>query len=97
MANFSNNSEQAAKAAERYEGLRIGHQRGYERINLVMDLTAADGVNGNRPLDWAKLLAFDDFNFLHDIGGISRHMNRETGRLEGFFVPRCSRALSVAA
>jgi hypothetical protein len=93
MVNFSSNMEQATKAAERYEaisGARSG--RRYKRINLIMDLTAADGENGNDPLDWERLLAADDFNFLHDVGGISRHINRDTGELGNFFVPRFARA-----
>ena len=30
----------------------------------------------------------DDFNFAHDFVGIQNTMNRETGRIEGLFVPR---------
>lgn len=84
---FSKNKEQAVAACERYEAI-VGLPRGYKRVNLLMDLMAADGVNGNAPLDWERLMFAGDFNFLHDIGGISRHMNRETGFLDGHFVPR---------
>lgn len=92
-AHFSKNIEQAAAACERYEAF-ISRQYGgalpeqYERKNLLMDLTAADGVNGNLPIDWAKLMAFDDFNFMHDLAGIAEHLNRSTGKLEDFFLPR---------
>ncbi len=90
-AQFSRNVERAAEAAKRFEGMVPKSQRkGYARINLVMDLTAADGVNGNRPIDWDRLLAADDFNFMHDIGGISRHIDRSTGRIGGHFLPRCT-------
>ena len=58
-------------------------------ISVMMDLAAANGDNGNPPLDLDKLLAFDDFSFLHDVVGIVRHMNRETGKLDGRFMPRC--------
>lgn len=89
VAQFSKNTGQAAKAAARFEGLVPKSERkGYARINLVMDLTAADGVNGNAPLDWDRLLAADDFNFMHDLSGISRHIDRRTGRLGGHFCPR---------
>jgi len=27
---------------------------------------------------------------MHDVSGIARHLNRETGRLEGCFLPRFS-------
>ncbi len=60
----------------------------FNRQNVVMDLIACN-ANGT-PLDFKKMLAADDFNLAHDIGGIDRHMNRETGKLEGFFRPRCT-------
>jgi len=88
-AEFSKNAAHAAKAAKRFETpIPKSKRKGYERINLVMDLTAADGVNGNDPLDWDRLLAGDDFNFMHDISGISRHMDRKSGRIGGHFSPR---------
>lgn len=96
MVDFSKNVEQATAACERFEAM-APTQRGYRRLNLLMDLTAADGVNGNDPLDWDRLLAADDFNFLHDIGGISRHINRETGEIGGHFLPRMRLRTSVAA
>ena len=85
---FSHNTDFAWKAAARYEAMTPNLGRGYCRINLVMDLCAADGVNGNNPLDWDRLLSADDFNFMHDVAGICRHMNRETGELGGCFLPR---------
>jgi hypothetical protein len=66
------------------------------KLSLVMDLRAADGVNGNKKIDFERLLAADDFNFIHDVGGIQRHMNRETGKLENCFLPRCARKLEAA-
>lgn len=96
MANFSTNMDRAVEAAIRYEALS-GKPRGYRRLNLVMDLTAADGENGNKPLDWTRLLAADDANFMHDIGGISRHIDRETGELTGCFVPRFTKRSKALA
>lgn len=87
MMNFSRNIEQIGAACDRYEAMP-GSKRGYQRINLMMDLSAADGVNGNAQLDWERLLAADDFNFMHDIAGISRHMDRDTGKIGGLFSPR---------
>lgn len=63
-------------------GRRTGH--GYDAITCDMDITACH-ANGN-PLD----LHADDFNFTHDVCGIARHINRDTGKLENFFVPRMS-------
>ena len=57
-------------------------------MEIEMDVTAVH-CNGC-PLDLEKLLAFDAFNFAHDINGIRRHLNRQTGKLEDFFLPRCA-------
>lgn len=57
-------------------------------MDISMDVTAAH-ANGN-PLRLHALLAADDFNFAHDVFGIHRHMNRDTGELGDCFVPRFS-------
>ena len=66
-------------------------------LTLEMDLTACH-LNGN-PLDLASFAdAVHDLptrngystDVIHDIYGIRRHINRETGKLENFFVPRFS-------
>lgn len=58
------------------------------RTGLVMDLIACHR-NGCE-LDLAGLLTASDFDFIHDIGGIHRHLDRKTGRLTDCFVPRYS-------
>ena len=58
------------------------------RIDLEMDIVACH-LNGC-PLDLKKLLGADNFNLVHDVGGIRRHMNRTTGKLEDCFLPRCA-------
>lgn len=61
--------------------------------NVKMDLAmviAACHLNGC-PLDLKKLLTFEDADFFHDINGISEHINRNTGKLENFFLPRCAK------
>ena len=60
-----------------------------DRISLSMDITATH-ISGT-PLDLEKLLAFDKFNFAHDINGIMGHLNREDGKLKRGFLPRCSK------
>lgn len=60
-------------------------------LSFTMDITAANGLNGNAPLDLEKLLAFKDLDFLHDISGIVAHMNRNTGKLMNEFRPRCAK------
>lgn len=57
-----------------------------EPMAAMMDITAVHS-NGCR-LRLNELLAADDFNFAHDVFGIFRHIDRETGKLWGYFVPR---------
>lgn len=52
----------------------------------LMDLEACH-CNG-MALDLERLLNADDFNFAHDVFGIIRHINRETGQMMDCFVPR---------
>ena len=59
------------------------------KLNLAMDIAACH-LNGC-PLDLKKLLTFEDADFFHDINGISEHINRNTGKLENFFLPRCAK------
>jgi len=58
-------------------------------MDLNMDVTATH-CNGT-PLDLEKLLAFDEFNFSHDIYGIMDHIDRTNGKLTRGFLPRCSK------
>lgn len=59
-----------------------------DRMSTEMDLSACH-ANGNR-LNLDKMLGFDDFNLMHDITGIYRNLDRDTGKLMNFFVPRAS-------
>lgn len=56
-----------------------------EQLSIVMDLSC---VHIASPLRLQELLDADDFNFNHDVFGICRHLNRETGELEDCFLPR---------
>ncbi|MFN3169268.1 MAG: hypothetical protein ACE37E_01085 [Hyphomicrobiales bacterium] len=62
---------------------------------LWTDLTAVH-ANGTR-LDLQKLLDADDGTLAHDVFGINANIDRETGKLDGFFVPRCALPIEVAA
>lgn len=55
-------------------------------FDMMMDITACH-ANGCA-LNLAGLLNADDFNFAHDVYGISTHINRKTGKLEHCFCPR---------
>lgn len=58
----------------------------YTQMDALMDLDACHS-NGCR-LKLTELLGADDGNFGHDVFGIRRHINRETGKLENCFLPR---------
>jgi hypothetical protein len=74
----------AVRAVSVYKrnGLRI------KLMDVAMDITATH-LNGC-PLKLKELLEADDFNFIHDISGISGHIDRETGKLTRCFDPRFS-------
>jgi hypothetical protein len=67
------------RAAEDYPGV-------FDRMDLSMDLTACH-ANGC-PLDLAAFANGESFDFAHDVGGISQHMDRRTGQLRDCFLPR---------
>ena len=62
--------------------------RNYSAMTCSMDVTALH-CNGYA-LRLRDLRDADDFNFMHDIVGIARHINRDTARLENGFRPRFS-------
>ncbi len=75
--------------AERAERMGAKHRHVADRrkrLDYEMDITATH-ANGC-PLRLRDLLDADDFNFAHDVFGIERHLNRETGALENCFLPR---------
>ena len=57
-----------------------------DTISLILSLRSVDCK-----LDFKRLLSFDDFNFFHDVVGIMINLDRKTGKLKNFFVPRCAR------
>ncbi len=57
----------------------------FNRLTCTMDL---DCVHEDVGLRLKDLLEADDSNFAHDIGGIARHLNRQTKKLEDGFSPR---------
>lgn len=61
--------------------------------DVMMDLLAVN-ANGT-PLRLEALRDADAFNFAHDILGIRRHLNRETGALENGFTPRFARRVAA--
>jgi hypothetical protein len=59
------------------------------RMDTPMDISAT--IAQGCPLRLDELLAADAFNFAHDVLGIRRHINRQTGQLENCFLPRFAR------
>jgi len=59
----------------------------YDKLSLNMDLTLA---NDTFNLRLEEFLNADKFNFVHDIMGIQRNIDRKKREFDGIFVPRYS-------
>ena len=57
-----------------------------DKLSIMMDLDACHS-NG-MPLMLYDLLHAKPFDFMHDVCGIRRHINRKTGEIGDCFVPR---------
>lgn len=55
---------------------------GLAKIHFVLDIQAVKA-----DIDWERLLEADDFNFIHDMAGINKHLDHDTGELTNF-IPR---------
>lgn len=64
-------------------GIAIG-----DHITQMMDVDHAHKQFTMRLEEWLKA---DDFNFAHDFCGIQRHIDRTTGVIGDFFIPRFAR------
>lgn len=69
---------------QRFE--RIAGALGRERQGVIMDITACH--NGACALDLAAMANGADADLAHDVAGIYRHFDRETGELRDCFTPR---------
>lgn len=76
------------KIANRAVALAIELGMNYDKMDATMDLEACHS-NG-MPLDLPKLLAAPKGDFGHDVFGIRRFIDRNTGQLTQCFVPRCA-------
>lgn len=82
-------AEQALISAIVKRGMKKAEEAGRRDIkamDLSMDITACH-ANGC-PLRLRELLNADDFNFVHDVFGINRHIDRDTGQMMNCFLPR---------
>lgn len=55
------------------------------RYDIELSLTKAHNYN---PLDLESLLGSRNNDFAHDVAGIVRHVDHETGKLMNIFCPR---------
>lgn len=76
------------KIADRAITLYAKHNVRVERLDTLLDVMTVH--QKAQPLRLADLLAADDVNFIHDITGINRHLDRETYKLNDGFLPRFS-------
>jgi hypothetical protein len=76
------------RVAERAESLYEDFGILENRTTIVMDLMNADTSLAPEGLNFENLATCDHETFGHDMLGIRQHMNRETGQLEGCFLPR---------
>ena len=89
MISFAISKEDHMKVmrlVDRPEALSSKFGRKLDRRSLVMDLTAC--IANGTPLKLDDLLIADDGNFAHDVFGIARHIDRQTGQLGDCFLPR---------
>jgi hypothetical protein len=86
MVSFKATLEDSAKLQRIAE--RASAILGSDRLGVKMDLTACH-LNGC-PLDLDKLLAAPIADFGHDVNGIARYIDRDTGQLTKHFVPKCA-------
>lgn len=76
------------KIAARAVHVYAQHDVRADEVTIIMDLTACH-MHGQK-LRLEDLLAADDFNLIHDVGGINRHLDRKTYMLMDGFSPRFS-------
>lgn len=83
------------KIADRAVHVYADHDVRVERRDVLMDISAVHF--GPQKLRLDDLLAADDFNFMHDVTGINRHLDHETFELRDSFRPRFSQHKTHAA
>jgi len=85
MSTDPEESELIHAIAVRAHELSAKHGVNRSTLDHEMDLVAA---HEDIPLRLKDLLAATDAGFSHDIGGITKHLNRDTFEIENCFRPR---------
>lgn len=69
-------------------GLKVG-----DSLSAHMDISAC--IAQGCPLKLQEWLDAPNFDFVHDFYGIQRHIDRNSGTLTDFFLPRCAAPVAV--
>lgn len=86
FADFTPEDHQVVQEiSNRAAGLYAEQGVSREKIDIYMDISA---THVTCPLRLGDLLTAEGFDFVHDITGIDRHLDRTTGHLGNCFVPR---------
>ena len=75
-----------SKIGERFSA--VGKRLGINVDQLGIELDLIFCHLNDVALDLERLLGADDSNFVHDVAGINRHIDRKTGKLQDCFYPR---------
>ena len=62
---------------------------GGSKLTYLLDVYNAK--KGNPEMDLEKLLKATDFDFVHDVTGIIKHLDVHTLKFKNCFIPRCMR------
>lgn len=77
------------KIADRAQAVFDKHKQPFDRLAFLMDVTACHA--NACALDFKRLLTADNFTFLHDLSGIGKNLDRNTGQLLNHFLPRLAK------
>jgi len=58
------------------------------RVSVAISEALAVVHKNGTPLRFKDMLTASDFDLMHDVSGILKHINPDTGKLAGFFLPR---------
>lgn len=77
--------------AKRAESMSRKFNPKFNMLTTVLDLRHC---HKSCPLRLADLLHASDYDFAHDVFGITRHIDRNTGKLTNCFLPRYAKGKS---
>lgn len=86
ILNFTPNTRHEATLIQVIAKRATGLLPNVSIMQVAMDVSAVH-LNGC-PLRLEELAEAENFHFAHDVVGILRHLDRETGQLRDCFVPR---------